>query len=68
MLSAVLVPATDATPGSGATGTIISQTTIGQRPHRTQPRRCAGRLEVLYLLPTGSPLSEDAPDPGCGFA
>jgi quercetin dioxygenase-like cupin family protein len=25
-------------------------------------------LEVLYTLPTGSPLSEDAPDPGCGFA
>ena len=24
-------------------------------------------LEVLYVLPAGSPLSEDAPDPGCGF-
>lgn len=24
-------------------------------------------LEVLYVLPTGSPLSEDAPNPGCSF-
>lgn len=24
-------------------------------------------LEVLYVDPAGSPLSEDAPDPGCGF-
>lgn len=24
-------------------------------------------LEVLYVLPTGSPLSEDAPNPGCPF-
>jgi quercetin dioxygenase-like cupin family protein len=24
-------------------------------------------LEVLYVLPAGSPLSEDAPDPGCGY-
>ena len=24
-------------------------------------------LDVLYVLPEGSPLSEDAPDPGCGF-
>ncbi|WP_290059243.1 cupin domain-containing protein [Amycolatopsis solani] len=24
-------------------------------------------LEVLYVLPAGSPLSDDAPDPGCGF-
>ncbi|MBT0768501.1 hypothetical protein KIH74_06165 [Kineosporia sp. J2-2] len=24
-------------------------------------------LEVLYVLPTGSPLSEDAPNPGCDF-
>ena len=24
-------------------------------------------LEVLYVLPAGSPLSEDAPNPGCGF-
>ncbi|UOX85202.1 cupin domain-containing protein [Amycolatopsis sp. FBCC-B4732] len=24
-------------------------------------------LEVLYVLPSGSPLSEDAPDPGCGY-
>ncbi|MFI7675894.1 hypothetical protein [Actinophytocola sp. NPDC049390] len=22
-------------------------------------------LDVLYILPTGSPLSQDAPDPGC---
>ncbi|MFF5075610.1 cupin domain-containing protein [Actinoplanes sp. NPDC000266] len=24
-------------------------------------------LEVLYVLPTGSPLSVDAPNPGCAF-
>lgn len=24
-------------------------------------------LEVLYVLPAGSPLSDDAPNPGCGF-
>jgi quercetin dioxygenase-like cupin family protein len=24
-------------------------------------------LEVLYVLPAGSPLAEDAPNPGCGF-
>lgn len=24
-------------------------------------------LEVLYVLPTGSPLSRDAPNPGCAF-
>jgi quercetin dioxygenase-like cupin family protein len=25
-------------------------------------------MQVLYVLPAGSPLSEDAPDPGCGFS
>ncbi len=25
-------------------------------------------LEILYINPAGAPLSEDAPDPGCGFA
>jgi quercetin dioxygenase-like cupin family protein len=24
-------------------------------------------LEVLYVLPTGSPFAEDAPNPGCDF-
>ncbi|PRX97961.1 cupin domain-containing protein [Allonocardiopsis opalescens] len=24
-------------------------------------------LEVLYVLPAGGPLSQDDPDPGCGF-
>ncbi|WP_277877115.1 hypothetical protein [Kribbella rubisoli] len=24
-------------------------------------------LEVLYVLPHGKPLSEDAPNPGCSF-
>jgi quercetin dioxygenase-like cupin family protein len=24
-------------------------------------------LEILYVDPAGSPLSEDAPNPGCGF-
>ncbi|MGV0716223.1 cupin domain-containing protein [Mycolicibacterium sp. XJ662] len=25
-------------------------------------------ITVVYIQPTGLPLSEDAPDPGCGFA
>lgn len=25
-------------------------------------------MQVLYILPAGSALSQDAPDPGCGFA
>jgi len=25
-------------------------------------------MQVLYVVPAGSPLSEDAPDPGCGFS
>jgi hypothetical protein len=25
-------------------------------------------LQILYVVPAGSALSEDAPDPGCGFA
>ena len=25
-------------------------------------------LQVLYIDPAGAPLSEDQPDPGCGFA
>lgn len=25
-------------------------------------------LQVLYIKPAGSPLSQDAPDPGCGYA
>lgn len=25
-------------------------------------------LQVLYINPAGRPLSQDAPDPGCGFA
>jgi quercetin dioxygenase-like cupin family protein len=25
-------------------------------------------LQVLYVDPAGAPLSDDAPDPGCGFA
>jgi quercetin dioxygenase-like cupin family protein len=25
-------------------------------------------LHVLYILPSGSPLAQDAPDPGCGFS
>jgi hypothetical protein len=26
------------------------------------------KMWVLYIQPTGTPLSVDAPDPGCGFA
>ncbi|WP_307787785.1 cupin [Mycolicibacterium sp. S2-37] len=25
-------------------------------------------LQILYINPAGAPLSQDAPDPGCGFA
>jgi len=25
-------------------------------------------LQVLYILPAGTPLSTDGPDPGCGYA
>ncbi len=25
-------------------------------------------LQILYVDPAGAPLSDDAPDPGCGFA
>jgi quercetin dioxygenase-like cupin family protein len=25
-------------------------------------------LQILYILPAGSPLSVDQPDPGCGFS
>jgi quercetin dioxygenase-like cupin family protein len=24
-------------------------------------------MQVLYILPVGSPLAQEAPDPGCGF-
>ncbi len=124
-----LIPSTaDATPGSGVTGTILSQTTIGRtdyvlREITIQPGGTTGWhfhdgtlyafvkagtlthsdhdcttdgvykagaaftepsgtdhvhvgrnlgtkpvvLDVLYVLPTGSPLSEDTPNPGCPF-
>ena len=124
-----LIPSTaGATPGSGVTGTILSQTTIGRtdyvlREITIQPCGTTGWhfhdgtlyafikagtlthsdhdcktdgvykagaaftepsgtnhvhvgrnlgtkpvvLDVLYVLPTGSPLSEDAPNPGCPF-
>lgn len=125
--AAVLLPATAfATPGSGVTGTILAQKTIGhtdytlreitvqpggytgwhfhdgtlyayvkagtlthnladcsidgifttgraftEKPDQVHIGRNLGStplvLEVLYVLPAGSPLSEDAPDPGCGF-
>ncbi|MGW6280138.1 cupin domain-containing protein [Kribbella sp. NPDC055071] len=127
--SIALVPAAaDATPGSGVTGTILSQTTVGGkdiilREITIQPGGTTGWhfhdgtlyafvksgtlthsdhdcttdgvyragaaftepsganhvhigrnlgtkplvLEVLYVDPAGSPLSEDAPNPGCSF-
>lgn len=124
-----LVPAVaDATPGSGVTGRIISQTTAGGKDYilrevtiapggktgwhfhdgtlyafvaegtLTHPDSTCDTstvyktgaafvepsgadhvhiglnlgekpvvLEVLYVLPHGAPLSEDAPNPGCAF-
>ncbi|MGW5724077.1 cupin domain-containing protein [Amycolatopsis sp. NPDC003865] len=126
-LAVTLLPGTaSATPGSGVTGTILAQKTIGhtdytlreitvqpggytgwhfhdgtlyayvksgtlthnladcsidgifgagraftEQPDQVHIGRNLGStplvLEVLYVLPAGSPLSEDAPDPGCGF-
>ena len=127
-LAALLVlPATaSATPGSGVTGTILTQKTVGhtdytlreitiqpggytgwhfhdgklyayvkagtlthnladcsidgifgtgraftEQPDQVHIGRNLGStplvLEVLYVLPAGSPLSEDAPNPGCDF-
>jgi len=125
--AAVVLPSTaSATPGSGVTGTILAQKTIGhtdytlreitvqpggytgwhfhdgtlyayvksgtlthnmadcsvdgvfgagraftEKPNLVHIGRNLGStplvLEVLYVLPAGSPLSEDAPNPGCGF-
>jgi quercetin dioxygenase-like cupin family protein len=129
VLALVAVPATaQATPGSGVTGVIITQTTIGDTDYILREitiapggstgwhfhdgtlygyvrqgtlthneSNCAvdgvydagdslvepsgsshvhiGRnlgttpvvLDVLYVDPAGSPLSEDAPNPGCDF-
>lgn len=47
----------------------------GTPTHNVADRSLDGRylgttpmvLDVLYVLPVGSPLAEDAPDPGCGF-
>jgi hypothetical protein len=55
-------------PRPGVTGTIIAQKTVGDHVH-------IGRnlgdtpvvLDVLYVLPHGSALPEDAPNPGCDF-
>jgi quercetin dioxygenase-like cupin family protein len=126
-LAVTLVSGTaSATPGSGVTGTILAQKTIGhtdytlreitvqpggytgwhfhdgtlyayvkagtlthnladcsidgifgagraftEQPDQVHIGRNLGTtplvLEVLYVLPAGSPLSEDAPDPGCGY-
>lgn len=126
-LAAVLLPApASASPGSGVTGTILAQRTIGgtdytlreitvqpgghtgwhfhdgtlyayvkagtlthnkadcgldgryetgraftESPDQVHIGRNLGStplvLEVLYVLPAGSPLSEDAPNPGCDF-
>ncbi len=123
-----LIPVTaDATPGSGVTGTILAQTTVGGKDYILREVTIApggktgwhyhdgtlyayvkqgtlthpdsdckatvyqagvafvepsGKdhvhigqnlgttpvvLEVLYVDPAGSPLSEDAPNPGCPF-
>lgn len=42
----------NATPPSGVSGVIISKVTFGGHD---------------YVDPAGSPLSEDAPNPGCDF-
>lgn len=125
---ALIPAAADATPGSGVTGTILAQSTVGGKdyilreitiapggktgwhfhdgtlyafvkqgtlthsdsscktdgvykagaaftepsgPNHVHIGRNLGTkpvvLEVLYVDPAGSPLSEDAPNPGCPF-
>ncbi|MEU5258256.1 cupin domain-containing protein [Amycolatopsis sp. NPDC021455] len=127
LAAALVLPSTaSATPGSGVSGTILAQRTVGhtdltlreitiqpggytgwhfhdgtlyayvksgtlthnvadcsvdgvyhagraftEKPDQVHIGRNLGStplvLEVLYVLPAGSPLSEDAPNPGCGF-
>ncbi|MFJ6572721.1 cupin domain-containing protein [Streptomyces sp. NPDC091292] len=59
----------DATCGSD--GVYPAGTSITERPDYTHIGRNLGTeplvLEVLYVLPHGAPLSQDAPNPGCGF-
>lgn len=57
--------ASDMTGGPGTTfveragtGNIHIERNLGTEPQI---------LDVLYVLPAGSPLSEDAPNPGCPF-
>ncbi|WP_067569760.1 cupin [Nocardia acidivorans] len=53
--------------GSGGPSGFVERAGIGnvhiERNLGTEPQI----LDVLYVLPTGSPLSEDAPNPGCPF-
>ncbi|MGW4242170.1 cupin [Nocardia sp. NPDC004722] len=55
----------DQTGGAGTT--FVERAGVGnthlERNLGTEPQI----LDVLYVLPTGSPLSEDAPNPGCDF-
>jgi len=127
LAAALVLPSTaSATPGSGVSGTILAQKTVGhtdytlreitiqpggytgwhfhdgtlyayvksgtlthnladcsvdgifgagraftEKPDQVHIGRNLGSaplvLDVLYVLPAGSPLSEDAPNPGCGF-
>ncbi|MEC3954657.1 cupin domain-containing protein [Nocardia sp. CDC153] len=57
--------AIDQTGGPGAA--FVERAGMGnihlERNEGTEPQI----LDVLYVLPAGSPLSEDAPNPGCPF-
>ncbi|MEU7875958.1 hypothetical protein [Dactylosporangium sp. NPDC049140] len=68
-------------PGPGVSGTVLSQTTVGDTDYTlreiTIPAgqstgwHYKGRtpvvLDVLHVLPPGAPFSEDAPNLGCDF-
>ena len=49
-------------------------TTTGTGKYEALLERCRNlepvplKMWVLYIKPAGTPLSVDAPDPGCGFA
>ncbi len=52
-------------------GVYPTGTTIAEPPDEVHIGRNLGTtpviLDVLYVLPQGAPVSEDAPNPGCGF-
>jgi quercetin dioxygenase-like cupin family protein len=55
-----------ASDGVYAAGSFLKETPGADHVHIGQNRGATDVvLEVLYVLPHGAPLAEDAPDPGC---